>query len=198
MAKKPKKSLADETIVLPPNVHPFLLVLLALSGGVAVSTGLVLGTIELPPYALPVLAITIVMAGLIFTTGVKYLQPTRINLGPSALHVVGPEGDQEFNWGQIDTVQVVGGTGCLADNPFKPSEKRIGLAVFLKGGPEGRNEVSQADAILASGELHQGERFIDIAARISKAHKSRGKPQVRGKSVKRIGSGGRSPRAKAA
>ncbi|MEO1719411.1 MAG: hypothetical protein AAFR23_04180, partial [Pseudomonadota bacterium] len=69
--------------------------------------------------------------------------------------------------------------------------------VFLKGGPEGRNEVGQADAIIAAGEIHQGERFVAITTQIAKTIRQRGKPQGRQKTVSRIG-GGRQARPKAA
>lgn len=192
MRAKSSQKLGDEKIVIPGGFHPFLMILIILAGGVAASTTVLFFVNELPVYALPVLGLVILMSALLVMTCLRYTRPTVLKLGPTALEIQGPEGEMNFPWGTIDSVQVVGATGCLADNPFKPIEKRIGLAVFLKGGPEGRNDVSQADAIICAGEMQQGERFMAATQSIMRAIKKRGKaPGRAAKGGTRIGSGRR-------
>ncbi|MEL6622424.1 MAG: hypothetical protein AAFQ11_06075 [Pseudomonadota bacterium] len=197
MAARRGNKLGNEVIKIPARVHPFLIVLLLVASGCALASIATIVLHDIPIYAKGMLLLVTISSAAIAFNCMKFFSGTTITIGEANLEVDGPEGRQSFPFGKIESVQVVGATGSLADDPFRPIEKRIGLAIFLKGGPEGRMDVNQADAILTSGENGQGEMFVNTASKINSAIKKRGTPGAKNSDVPKFGAGRmrRTPRA---
>ncbi|MGF1649216.1 MAG: hypothetical protein ACFCUN_02065 [Hyphomicrobiaceae bacterium] len=172
---------APTDITIPGRSHPYLLVLTPLSAAVMIAGLALFFTNELPLFFMPFLLLTITLATFVLVATLKEFQPVKLKLNPHGLEVSSGHGKRAFAWSQLESVRVVGATGSLGDNPLIPAEKRLGLAVFLKNGTEGRLEANQADAILASADPDFGERLVEISRNIMKVAASR----------QRIGSGGR-------
>jgi hypothetical protein len=177
-AKKPKSATSE--IKFDGQVSLFVVLMLAIGCGLIITCGLTITEPALPAYIKPLLGIVMIFAAALMFQALKQTRPTKLVLGPSALEVTGPDGKQKYPWGKIESVRVVGAVGCFGDDPFTPIEKRIGLGLFIKNGPEGRLEASEADAILAVGKQDEGARFVDAASTIMKAVRGRQRPGGRG------------------
>lgn len=173
-AKKAAKSKHSPNVIsFPGRGHTFLLGLILVASAVAVSILFLLREPQLPLLAKPPLAIVMICAVGLVITALKQTRATTLLIAPAGLEVSGPNGKAQYAWNKIETVRVVGAVGTFADDPFSPAQKRIGLALFLRGGNEGRVEAHEADAVLAVGDQDQGEKFVDAAAQITKTLRSR-------------------------
>lgn len=173
-ASKSLKSRQDGGVIsFPGHGHAFLLALMAVSAAVALAIVFVLIEPELTILIKPPLILVLICALALISTAFKQTRDTKLVMAPTALEVTGPQGRAKYAWSKIEAVRVVGAVGSFADDPLQPATKRIGLALFLRGGNEGRIEANEADAILAVGDQRQGEKFVEAASQITKALRSR-------------------------
>lgn len=173
MRKPVSKKHATNIIEFPGRVHAFTVLLLLLLAATVFTIGLLITEPELPFLIKPPLLLVALTAGLLAFSIVNQMRATKIVLGPASLQVSGPNGSGTYAWGKIEAARVVGACSCFADNPMTPAEKRIGLALFLRAGGEGRVDAAEADAILAVGDQIDGTKFVDAATAITKAVRSR-------------------------
>ncbi len=171
-SKKAKGTL--ENIRLPGRFHPFLLVLTVLGFVLGSATAMLFVTNELPVFMFPLLGLVAVSAFATSVVCIGFMCGKTLEFTTHELVVRSMLGTEKHRWVDVDAMKVVGAAGSFGDNPFTVMEKRIGLALFKKGGREGRAEAHEADVILASGDIDShGERFVRATQQASTAIRKR-------------------------
>jgi len=171
--KKAKPKAPTSKIVLPGRSHPFLLALLALSLGVAATAGSLFYTNTLPVPFMPVLVAMILASLAVAKNCYAQLQETTLTLHANTLEISSPTGHKHFHYSDIEALRLVGPYGHFGDNPLIGNEKRIGIALFLKNGRDGRMEANEADFFICSGDQQDGDTFMKAIQHVQKAMKVR-------------------------
>ncbi|MEO1264631.1 MAG: hypothetical protein AAFV26_02875 [Pseudomonadota bacterium] len=193
MRSSKKTKSIPESIPLPGRFHGFLLFVALLALTLAIATSLLFVVNELPLFMKALLGVVVLSAFATVVVCISFMCGKSLEFTPHELIVHSVTGAERHRWVDIEAVKVVGASGCFGDNPFTASEKRIALALFKKGGREGRAEAHEADDIIISGDIDKhGERYVRVTQYAAKAIRmretaTRGKPAAAAAPAKRIG-----------
>ncbi|MEL6871906.1 MAG: hypothetical protein AAFO62_03730 [Pseudomonadota bacterium] len=174
MRSSKKSKSTSEKIRLPGRFHPFLIVLALVGLVLGSTTSILFVTNELPIFMFPLLGIVALSAFATTVVCIGFMLGKTLEFTTHELIVHAMTGNEKYRWVDIEALKVVGASGSFGDNPFTVMEKRISLALFNKGGREGRAEAHEADVILASGDIDSiGERFVKATQQASSAIRKR-------------------------